>query len=75
MKNIKKKLLITLAAVVAASSVVFAWISLNKAVAEDNTAVSLVELKTTYMLGDTLNIPSDASVNTMGQVMRLKNVI
>lgn len=66
MKNIKKKLLITLAAIVAVSSVVFAGISLNKAVAEDNTAVSLVELKTTYMLGDTLNIPSDASVEYNG---------
>lgn len=66
MKNIKKKLLITLAAIVAVSSVVFAGISLNKAVAEDNTAVSLVELKTTYMLGDTLNIPSDASVKYNG---------
>ena len=66
MKNIKKKLLITLAAVVAASSVVFAWISLNKAVAADNAAVSLVEIKTTYMLGDTLNIPADASVEYNG---------
>ncbi len=66
MKNIKKKLLITLAAVVAASSVAFAGISLNKAIAADNVAESLVVLKTTYMLGDTLDVPSDASVKYNG---------